>query len=222
MLEAKLTQLNDNEILMYLGYRDQELDPKLQDQIESCKEAVIKASQPRMVYMHVPVSAGRIAGTAFESQDLKDLLSECHEAVLLAVTLGSGLEQRLMRAEVMNMADALIMDACASTAVENVCDHFQEDLETDLKTQGLYITDRFSPGYGDLSIEVQNHLCEMLNTSRRIGLTVTGSHLLVPRKSVTAIIGISKKPQPKRKRGCEVCSMFRTCQYRKKGAPCNG
>nr|MCR5785210.1 methionine synthase [Eubacterium sp.] len=86
---------------------------------------------------------------------------------------------------------------------------------------GLYLTDRFSPGYGDLPLNTQNALCEALNTSRRIGLTVTKNHLLIPRKSVTAIMGISSVPVTLRKRGCETCSMFLDCDYRKDGITCN-
>ncbi len=119
------------------------------------------------------------------------------------------------------MADAVIMDACASTAVENVCDNFEFDLRERLRVEGLTLSDRFSPGYGDLPLQCQPALCAALNTVRRIGLTVTPNLILVPRKSVTAILGISDRPQPLRKRGCAVCSLFQTCPYRKEGVTCH-
>jgi len=220
-MEPRLTQLNYNEILMYLGHRGQAVTPEVEGQIRRCMERVADASDPRLVYRRLPVSEGRIPGLPLEGEDIRGMLMPCREAVLMAVTLGPRVERLLMRSEVTDMADAVIMDACASTAVENVCDHFEFDLREELKLEGLYLTDRFSPGYGDLPLKHQSALCAALDTARRIGLTVTQNLILVPRKSVTAILGISDRPQQLRKRGCEVCSMFLTCPYRKEGVSCH-
>ena len=89
---------------------------------------------------------------------MPEILSGCQEAILLAVTLGPQIEQLLMRREVTDMADALIMDACASAAIENVCDHFEFDLREQLEREGKFLTDRFSPGYGDLPLHTQRRL----------------------------------------------------------------
>jgi hypothetical protein len=85
---------------------------------------------------------------------------------------------------------------------------------------GLYFTDRFSPGYGDLPLSLQPALTSLLDTSRQIGLTLTDSLILLPRKSVTAVLGLAHKPQTKRFRGCAYCSMFASCAYRKAGKTC--
>lgn len=220
-MKARLTKLNYNEILMYLGYRGQECPAELEEQIHRCMDEVTKVSEPRLVYRRLPVTNGEIKGFPLEGNDMQELLADCQEAVLLAVTLGPRVEQLLMRREITDMADAVIMDSCASTAIENVCDHFEFDLRDQLKQDGLYLTDRFSPGYGDLPLHTQLRLCEALNTTRRIGLTVTSNYIMIPRKSVTAIMGISDQPQKLRKRGCEVCSMFLNCPYRKDGVSCH-
>ena len=52
------------------------------------------------------------------------------------------------------------------------------------------MTPRFSPGYGDLPIELQRDFLTLLDASRKIGLTATESSMLVPSKSITALIGI--------------------------------
>lgn len=194
---------------------------ELEKQIHRCMDEVTKASEPRLVYRRLPVTNGEIKGFPLEGKDMHELLADCQEAVLLAVTLGPRVEQLLMRREITDMADAVIMDSCASTAIENVCDHFEFDLRDQLKQDGLYLTDRFSPGYGDLPLRTQCRLCEVLNTTRRIGLTVTSNYIMIPRKSVTAVMGISDQPQKLRKRGCEVCSMFLNCPYRKDGVSCH-
>ena len=71
-----------------------------------------------------------------------------------------------------------------------------------------------------MPIGMQKDFCAILDTARKIGLTVTDSNILVPRKSVTAVIGISDIPVKKRSSGCENCSMFKNCNYRKDGKHC--
>ncbi|MCD8332563.1 MAG: hypothetical protein LUB60_00250 [Clostridiales bacterium] len=221
MIEARMTELNYNEILMYLGHRGQEVTPEVEAQIRTCMAEVRKYAAPRLVYSRLPVEDGAVRGLPMEGEDIRALLEPCQEAVLLAVTLGSQIEQALMRREVTDMADAVIMDSCASVAVENVCDCFEEDMRELAAAEGLFLTSRFSPGYGDLPLDTQRRLCEALNTVRRIGLTVTENYIMVPRKSVTAVMGISAEPQKLRTRGCEACGMFLHCPYRKRGIVCH-
>lgn len=220
-MQPRLTDLNYNEILLYLGHRGQEIPPEVEEQIRRCMAEVRSASQPRLVWRRLPVVDGAIAGLPLAGEDVKQLLAPCREAVVMAVTLGPALEQRIARREVTNMADAVILDACASTAVENVCDNFEADLREQVEEEGLFLTDRYSPGYGDLPLESQRALCAALDTQRRIGLTVTPSLILIPRKAVTAILGLSDRMQTHRHRGCASCNLFLTCPYRKEGLSCH-
>jgi len=222
MVKGRLTKLNYNEILLYLGYKGQELNEELKSQISDCIDRVLDVSEAKIVYRRLAVVNGCPEGFVTNSKDINNLLSDCDEAILMAATLGPKLEKELMKYEVTDMASAVIMDACASTAIENVCDNLENDLRAEIEAEGKFLTDRFSPGYGDLPINTQQVVSDILNTSRMIGLTVTKNSILVPRKSVTAIMGISNVPKEKRKRGCEVCNMFMTCVYRKEGATCNG
>lgn len=220
-MKPRLTELNKNEILLYLGYRGQEIDSALDEQIDKAIITVCQAARPALTERRFPIINGQIEGLPLEGRDIAGLLKDCHEAIVFAATLGSDVERLLMRYEVLNMSDALIMDACASTAIENVCNNYEADLSSYAKAEGLYLTDRFSPGYGDLPIACQSALCSALDTGRRIGLTVTKSSLMVPRKSVTAIIGLADREQEHRGTGCESCSMFRTCSYRKQHRYCH-
>lgn len=221
-MEARLTELNYNEILLYLGHRGQNITPEVERQIRRCIAEVMSAAQPRLVWRRIPLENGEIPGLPLAGEDIRAVLHDCQQAVLMAATLGPAVERLLMRREVTNMADAVIMDACASTAIENVCDHFEFDLREQVEAEGLFLSDRFSPGYGDLPLDTQPRLCAALDTARRIGLTVSSNYIMIPRKSVSAILGISGKKQELRPRGCEVCSMFLTCPYRKEGHTCHG
>ena len=83
-----------------------------------------------------------------------------------------------------------------------------------------FLTDRFSPGYGDLPLSLQPEICSALDAARRLGLHVTEHFLLNPSKSVTAVIGLSDRPQMARIRGCGHCAMYETCALRKGGKRC--
>ena len=71
-------------------------------------------------------------------------------------------------------------------------------------------------------------LCEMqsytvypvVNAQKFIGLNATGNNILTPRKSVTAIIGLSENEISKGRRGCACCNMREVCQFRKRGDHC--
>ena len=116
------------------------------------------------------------------------------------------------------MGNAAILDACGSAYVEAGCDEAERELASRLP--GMYLTDRFSPGYGDLPLDVQRALGNALNMEKLLGLHVTESLMLNPVKSVTAVIGISERPQMARIRGCAYCAMRETCALRRGGIHC--
>lgn len=220
-MQARLTGLNENEILLYLGYRGQEYPTEVEEQIKRCGAQVLAEASPRLIWRRLSTDSADFAALSLGGKDIGELLEGCAEAVLMAVTLGQGIDRLLKRKSVSNMADAVIMDACASAAIENVADNFEVDLRKEVEAEGAYLTDRFSPGYGDLPLSAQKKLCAALDTDRKIGLSLNPSLLMIPRKSVTAVLGISRTPKPRRKRGCESCSLFRDCMYRKEGRNCN-
>ncbi len=132
--------------------------------------------------------------------------------------IGGALENAIRRAQVRDMTRALMLDCCGSVAVEAVCDNAVEEIKSSLGAP--FLTDRFSPGYGDLPLSVQPRFLDTLDAARRIGLHLTPTGIMTPRKSVTAILGIANTPQPRRCRGCAYCSMFETCTFRKAGKTC--
>ena len=220
MFEPRFTTLNMNEILKYLGFRGQELTEEIAAQIKRCTDEVLAAATPRLTYRHAPLEDGAVLGVRFAGNDIPRMLEPCEEVVLFGATLGPGVERLMMRYEVTNAADSVIMDACASTAIENICNNFESDMRRAVEAEGRYLTDRFSPGYGDLPIAEQPKIFALLDMTRRIGVSLTPTTIMVPRKSVTAIMGIARTPQPHRPPDCEHCLMFRTCPFRKAGRRC--
>ena len=112
----------------------------------------------------------------------------------------------------------LVLESCATAAIEEVCDRGEAIIRQ--RYPGRALTSRYSPGYGDLPVTVQGAFLDLLDAPRRLGLCATGSSILTPRKSVTAVIGLSERPQPARVRGCAYCQMREHCPYRKGGTHC--
>lgn len=169
-------------------------------------------------------SAGEIIleGTSLRltGNDISALLKECSRCILLAATIGAETDRLIRKAQISNMSDAVILDFCASSAAEELCSRVYSDLEKEFEEKGFYLTDRFSPGYGDLPLSLQDEICRVLRTDRRLGLTVSAGGMMIPSKSVTAVIGISGRPQPKKISGCAGCRMRETCNFRKAGKTC--
>jgi 5-methyltetrahydrofolate--homocysteine methyltransferase len=103
-------------------------------------------------------------------------------------------------------------------AIEQVCSKVDELLAE--KYKGWNMTFRFSPGYGDYPIELQSEFLRMLDAPRKIGLTTNNNYLLMPTKSVTAILGLSQSPIDRKKRGCAICNMRDKCRFRRNGEHC--
>ena len=201
-MEARLTGADRNEILTYLGYRGGPIPPEVEADIGRCLDLLMETARPRVVWRRFLLDEdGALLGTDFRpaGEDVKTLLQGCEAVIFLAATLGAEAEALLRRAQVRNMTDAVILDACGSAAIENVCDNLCADLAAEAAP--LHLTDRYSPGYGDFPFAQQRELCRLLNTHRRIGVTVTPGGLMLPQKTVTALLGLSPTPPIRRQQG---------------------
>lgn len=197
---------------------------------ELCREAekladeLSAALQPRYFYRacaleHLPDGIClRDTGITLTGSTALTMLAGCGRAVLLACTLGARFDAKLLALQARDMAKAVLLDALGSAFVEAGCDQAEDDISAHFP--GQYLTDRFSPGYGDLPLALQPGICAALDAGRRLGVTVTPSLMLNPVKSVTAVIGLSDTPQPARVRGCAYCSRREDCQFRKEGKTC--
>lgn len=223
MIVPRITTINPWEVLRYLGGSGKSAPEELLDTVRDCGREIQAVARPRAVWRRFPLEAETtLSGTSLTltGEDIRTHLAGCEACILMAATLGADVERLLMHTQVSDMARALILDSCASAAVENICNNLEADLRRQVEAQGRFLTDRYSPGYGDLPIALQGAFCALLNTQRQIGLTVSGSNLLIPRKSVTAVLGISRLPRSARSSGCQNCNLFESCTIRKSGAVC--
>lgn len=218
-------ELDIREALRYLGIHSWP-EPELLAQVEEVAAELRARLEPRYTYRVFPVErreedfalAG--SGVCLTGSLARRMLSGCHQAALLGCTLGAEFDRLLEQTQRRDMARAVILDACGGALVEAGCDRAEAELRARLS--GGYLTDRFSPGYGDLPLVLQRPICAALEADKRLGLHVTESLMLTPVKSVTAVIGISHTPQPARIRGCGYCDMRESCTLRKRGDRCEG
>lgn len=200
----------------YMGAKDGG-DETLRALLERWAPPLRAAAAPRAVWLRAPIGA---LGDLWQGSDIQRHLAGCTEAVLLAVTLGPGADAQIRRAGVGDVAAGAASDALASVLAEQAAEAAEARLRALAAAEGLYLTGRYSPGYGDWPIGVQPRIAALLDTPRRIGLCVTGTCLMLPRKSITAALGLSRTPVTGRRAGCAHCALRDKCEYRKRGETC--
>lgn len=154
------------------------------------------------------------AGMEIKSNSLKKNLKDCIKIVLFGATLGTDIDRIISRQSIVNIAQAVIMQACAAVLLEEYCDKVQEEIASEMKNEGLYLRPRFSPGYGDFEISYQEPIIRILDCPKKIGLSMTDSYMMTPTKSVTALIGASRIKYLCPAAGCEACAKI-DCIYRR-------
>ena len=197
-MEARLDSIPRAETLHYLSYHGSFLPEEILSDLARCETLMLRTARPRLVWRLFPLlSDGTLEGTDYRpaGEDIRAFLRTCGSVVLLAATLGSETESLIRRAAAARTADALILDAAGSAAIERVCDNFCADLAAALAPR--FLTDRFSPGYGDMPLSDQHALFRVLDVSRRIG--------------------VSDRPQVARARGCAAGARGGHCCSRKDG-----
>ena len=120
--------------------------------------------------------------------------------------------------------DALLYGAAASALVESAADLEESRIVAEAAARGLRTNFRFSPGFGDLPLAVQPAFLAALDAPRRIGLTATAGNLLVPTKSVTAVVGLFEgEPSNASARStCASCALAGRCALKDQGRTCHG
>ena len=225
-----------NEALRYLGISGtalQQQDGETHVQLRQATEATFRqleeTLQPKTLCRVFPLGCSGDTFTllgadgspalSLSGQLASTMLQGCEKAALLLCTLGLPFDSLLRTQQARGMAGAALLDACGSVLVEEACDKAEEALRQ--QHPGLYLTDRFSPGYGDLPLSVQPDLLRALDATRLAGVYLTDTCLMNPSKTVTAIAGLSDRPQQAKIRGCDYCALRDTCNLRKDGKRCD-
>lgn len=221
------------EALRYLGYSGQELDADLADRFNEAVEACERELHPRCVHAVFPLDSERSnechvvlvgCGLVLEGRDIARHVEGACEVALMACTLGVESERALRQRAAISPTDALMYGAAASSLVEAAADAEEARIVEEAATRGLRTNFRYSPGYGDLPLDVQPAFLDALDAPRRIGLVCTEGNVLVPTKSITAVVGLfeGEPPNTSVRSGCASCALREACTLRGQGRTCHG
>ena len=213
------TDIRVREAVRYLGYGRKEVDEQTLELIREAFAALEETAAKRIVWQRRPVTFPEddrveTEGMKIHSHGLAKNLKGCGEMILVAATLGTQIDLLLRKYNRTDMTRAVVMQACAAAELEEYLDQWQDEMKEKLGEEGLYPRPRFSPGYGDFSIQHQKELLSLLDAPKRIGLTMTEGCMLTPTKSVTAVMGLSREKFPCHRQGCEACGKT-DCAYRR-------
>lgn len=228
-------KVEKKEIYRYLGYRRNLPEEEVMELVDRCLEDLQAVVTPRSIYRQYPIEsiyafdgasrqkdAGtketprpllRIAGMEIDSRSLSVNLRGCESVYLLGTTLGLGPDRLIARASVGRMSRAVILQAAAAAMIEAWTDSVNQEILLEAAAQGLYCRPRFSPGYGDFPLEFQRDFAQILRLQKEIGVSLTESLLMMPSKSVTALVGLSREKEGCVLHGCDACGKADACAF---------
>lgn len=192
----------EREILRYAGCR--QADESVRDLLSQCLSEALPMLSYTVCFMDVdpkPFTA--------RSENLRRNLDGCERVLLMAATVGIGLDRLIAKYGRLSPAKALMLQAIGTERVEALCDALCADLAAETL---LNPRPRFSPGYGDLPLSVQREVLAILEAGKRLGVTLNDSYLMSPSKSVTAFVGLSRD-EKRTVNKCRLCDK-QDCAFR--------
>ena len=179
--------VDKSEVLRYMR---SPADERVLSLIDECISEVESVLSARICYEEYEISfdGGEIdlGFCRTDSRDLSKNLSECKRAVVFAATVGIGIDRLIKKYSLLSPSRALCIGAIGNERVEALCDIFCSLLASKYKKT----RPRYSAGYGDLPLSLQEDIFKALDCAKSIGVSLGDSLLMTPQKSVTAIVGI--------------------------------
>lgn len=208
------------KVLDALGYRIHQAPSRIIKLVDKEVAAAAEFINPSYVVAVKTVehySAGVIwleGGLRLASPTISYVLSDCKFALLLLTTIGRKIEDEAVRRIRENeILRGYILDTIGSQAIESLADSIQDEIERIVHQHGCEATLRYSPGYCDWDIMDQKQLFRVLDAGS-IGVTLTDSCLMVPRKSISGITGIFDRTMGKRA-PCVWCKQKVSCSHKR-------
>jgi hypothetical protein len=215
-----------NEVLHYLGFDSSKPDSQTLKELKEISEEMESVVKGRWVYdvyaiheVQETLVTFKDSSIQLEGKSISKHLKSCTRAYILACTLGPQADRMIGLNGFLSPTLGMLTDACASSLVEAYCDKCQEEIAKELSFEET-LTVRFSPGYGDLPLKNQKEILEELKAEKRIGLFLTDSLLMTPRKSVVAILGVLHVDALRENnhrcgnKDCSACTLREKCNFK--------
>jgi len=220
------------EAARYLGYGSNLPDEKTMGEMLEITEELEASAKGKWTYgsydLEFSEDSIRLTGTGIEltGRNIRRILANAKTAYVMACTIGPQAERIIQLKKLQSATSGMIADACASALVEGYADLCQKEIEGNLKPNQT-LTFRFAPGYGDLPLDTNKVILEELKAEKRIGIHLTDTMLMTPRKSIVAILGILDGEAEKGNdhscgnESCDDCSLKDDCTSRRQGSATN-
>lgn len=206
-----MKQISKNEVMRYAGCKQNNAETdKL---FFECCELVKDKLNPQYCIKELSVSVNNdtcdFALFTVCSRDLAKFLSASGKTFVFAATLGFEFDRLLAKYSAISPAKACMLQAIGVERIEAYADELCQSIECECgKT-----VKRFSAGYGDLALSVQKDIFNVLDCTKKLGITLNKSFVMSPTKSITAFIGVfDNKKQSKHK--CSECDN-KNCLFRR-------
>lgn len=196
----------------YMRMDADRIEDSLKDKCKGIFDELMEYVVFKAYDLHVPVNdlynlTGLKTG---DSSDFDFYLNDCKDSIIIAATLGIGVDNHAKKMQRTDLSGAIIYDAMASALLEQLTDNYEFDLNLGPHTF------RFAPGYGDIPLEINELIIDALALTKRIGINKTSDFLMLPQKSMITICGIGKTMAPT----CGHCARLKSCSLRKDNLRC--
>jgi hypothetical protein len=184
-IENISVEFDEKRILRLIGYKKKPIE------IKEPIKSLITEEKKKLDYLLHPASIYTIVG--YDETNKHLVFKDAEKVAICICTIGPELEQEVKKLMEKNeMTRALILDALGSEAAEEVAIQSDRILAEKAREMNLWPSKRFSPGYGKWDIKEQRFIFPMLPAAD-IGVRLTESCMMVPRKSVSFRINFYKE-----------------------------
>ena len=197
-------EINPKEMYIYSGYDAKTTpDDAVLSLMEECLSEVKKTADLRAVLKWCPIrhkndASGKelldeffIGDFEIKSEALGKNLYGCRDAVLVGATLSSSVDLLLHRYSKLKVTRSFLLQAAAAAYIEGYLDEIQRRIKEKLLQKNQTLRPRFSPGFADFNTDYQGAFLQAIDAEKLLGITLAkDSAMMVPSKSVTAVMGI--------------------------------
>ncbi len=181
-LEKFNIKIEDRRIFIRLGYGTSSgnVNDQTKKMVLKSKKKLSSLLQPAAVFKFLD----------YEATNKHPIFKDAKKVALCICTIGIGLEEATSKLiEKNEILEGLILDTLGSEAAEDVARQTDKYIANTAKKMGLWPSKRFSPGYSIWDIQEQAYLFKILR-AEDIGVRLTDSFMMVPRKSVSFRINL--------------------------------
>lgn len=214
-------KLDTGEVLRRQGFKKQnEVRPEIESIIfeliaEVENNCLLKPAITYEIFSGEEMDRRQLSQQHVSDRLLSSLIPDVKEIAVLVCTIGPGLEKQVTayscHGEILR---ALLLDGIGSAAVDSLAVDACTIIGKEGSSRGYQISSSISPGMPCLPLTEQKWLLELVH-AEHIGVSLTTSAVMVPRKSTSMVIGLGYTMQKLTQAEiCARCNLNRTCQYK--------